>query len=113
MPQNIQDLEQLPGVGHKTASVVVSQAFGVPAFPVDTHIHRCAQRWGLTNGKNVQQTEKDLKKFFPEEDWNKLHIQIIMYARNFCAARACFSLECEICKACNPSRKRKFVHKKP
>ena len=113
VPQNIQDLEQLPGVGHKTASVVVSQAFGVPAFPVDTHIHRCAQRWGLTNGKNVQQTEKDLKKFFPEEDWNKLHIQIIMYARNFCAARACFSLECEICKACNPTRKRKFIHKKP
>ena len=70
-------------------------SFGMPAFPVDTHIHRCAQRWGLTNGKNVQQTEKDLKKFFPEEDWNKLHIQIIMYARNFCAARACFSLECE------------------
>ena len=113
VPQNIEDLEQLPGVGHKTASVVISQAFGMPAFPVDTHIHRCAQRWGLTNGKNVQQTEKDLKKFFPEEDWNKLHIQIIMYARNFCAARACFSLECEICKACNPSRKRKFVHKKP
>ena len=83
VPQNIEDLEQLPGVGHKTASVVISQAFGMPAFPVDTHIHRCAQRWGLTNGKNVQQTEKDLKKFFPEEDWNKLHIQIIMYARNF------------------------------
>ncbi|MBL6819821.1 MAG: endonuclease III [SAR86 cluster bacterium] len=113
VPQSIEDLEQLPGVGHKTASVVISQAFGVPAFPVDTHIHRCAQRWGLTNGKNVQQTEKDLKKFFPEEDWNKLHIQIIMYARSFCAARSCFSLECEICKACNPSRKRKFVHKKP
>ena len=113
VPQNLNDLEKLPGVGHKTASVVVSQAFGIPAFPVDTHIHRCAQRWGLTNGKNVQQTEKDLKRFFPKEDWNKLHIQIIMYARSYCAARACFGLECDICKACNPSRKRKFLHKKP
>lgn len=113
VPQNLNDLEKLPGVGHKTASVVVSQAFGIPAFPVDTHIHRCAQRWGLTSGKNVQQTEKDLKRFFPKEDWNKLHIQIIMYARSYCAARACFGLECDICKACNPSRKRKFLHKKP
>ena len=106
-------LEKLPGVGHKTASVVVAQAFGIPSFPVDTHIHRCAQRWGLTSGKNVATTERDLKKFFPIEEWNKLHIQIIMYARKYCSARSCFGLECPICTSCYPNRKSKFIHKKP
>ena len=113
VPQDIKQLEKLPGVGHKTASVVVAQAFGIPSFPVDTHIHRCAQRWGLTSGKNVVTTEKDLKKFFPIEEWNKLHIQIIMYARKHCSARSCFGLECPICKTCYPNRKSKFLHKKP
>ena len=96
-----------------TASVVVAQAFGIPSFPVDTHIHRCGQRWGLTSGKNVLTTEKDLKKFFPIEEWNKLHIQIIMYARKYCSARSCFGLECPICTSCYPKRKSKFIHKKP
>ena len=113
VPEDIELLERLPGVGHKTASVVVAQAFNIPSFPVDTHIHRCAQRWGLTSGKNVATTEKDLKKFFPIEEWNKLHIQIIMYARNYCSARSCFGLECPICTSCYPKRKSKFIHKKP
>ena len=113
VPENIDELEKLPGVGHKTASVVVSQAFNIPSFPVDTHIHRLAQRWGLTNGKNVKQTEKDLKNVFEKKDWNKLHLQIIFWGREFCKARSCWGLECKICKACNPNRKRKFVHKKP
>ena len=113
VPQDIKQLEKLPGVGHKTASVVIAQAFGIPSFPVDTHIHRCAQRWGLTSGKNVKTTESDLKKFFPIEEWNKLHIQIIMYARKHCSARSCFGLECPICKTCYPNRKSKFLHKKP
>ena len=113
VPQEIKQLEKLPGVGHKTASVVVAQAFGIPSFPVDTHIHRCAQRWGLTSGKNVKTTESDLKKFFPIEEWNKLHIQIIMYARKYCPARGCFGLECSICKTCFPNRKSRFKHKKP
>lgn len=113
VPKDLEMLETLPGVGHKTASVVVSQAYGIPSFPVDTHIHRCAQRWGLSSGKNVTTTEKDLKKFFPPEQWNKLHIQIIMYAREYCSARGCFGLECPICKACYPKRKSKFKHKKP
>ena len=113
VPQEIEQLEKLPGVGHKTASVVVAQAFGIPSFPVDTHIHRCAQRWGLTSGKNVKTTESDLKKFFPIEEWNKLHIQIIMYARKHCSARSCFGLECPICTTCYPNRKSKFLHKKP
>lgn len=113
VPDNFIDLEELPGVGHKTASVVMSQGFGHPAFPVDTHIHRCAQRWGLSSGKNVKTTENDLKKLFPEKEWNKLHIQIIMYARNYCPARGCFGLECSICKTCFPNRKSKFKHKKP
>ena len=113
VPKDLEILETLPGVGHKTASVVVSQAYGIPSFPVDTHIHRCAQRWGLSSGKNVTTTEKDLKKFFPPEQWNKLHIQIIMYAREYCSARGCFGLECPICKACYPNRKSKFKHKKP
>ena len=113
VPSNFEDLEQLPGVGHKTASVVMSQGFGFPAFPVDTHIHRLAQRWGLTNGKNVTQTEKDLKKLFPEEKWNKLHLQIIFYGRSHCTARGCDGTVCEICKTCFPRRKKPFKTKKP
>ena len=112
VPESFEELEKLPGVGHKTASVVMSQGFGHPAFPVDTHIHRLAQRWGLTNGKNVVQTEKDLKNLFPKKSWNKLHLQIIFYGREFCQARSCYGLECEICKICNPGRKTKIVTKK-
>lgn len=97
VPQSFEDLELLPGVGHKTASVVMSQAFGVPAFPVDTHIHRLAQRWKLTNGKNVEQTEKDLKRLFPEQLWNKLHLQIIFYGREYCPARGHIVEKCPIC----------------
>lgn len=110
VPQSFEELEKLPGVGHKTASVVMSQAFGVPAFPVDTHIHRLAQRWGLTNGKNVVETEKDLKKLFPRESWNKLHLQIIFYGREFCSARGCDGTGCRICKTCYPNRKKAFNH---
>ena len=113
VPSNFIDLEQLPGVGHKTASVVMSQGFGFPAFPVDTHIHRLAQRWGLTSGKNVTQTEKDLKKLFPEEKWNKLHLQIIFYGRSHCTARGCDGTVCEICTTCFPRRKKPFKTKKP
>ena len=113
VPKDIKALEKLPGVGHKTASVVISQGFGQPAFPVDTHIHRLAQRWGLTKGKNVKETEEDLKKLFPEESWNKLHLQIIFWGREFCPARQCYGLECEICKATYPKRSRPFSHKKP
>ena len=113
VPSGLIELEKLPGVGHKTASVVVSQAFNKPAFPVDTHIHRLAQRWGLTNGKNVKQTEKDLKRLFPKEDWQKLHLQIIFWGREYCQARECWGLECRICSTCYPKRKRKFKHKKP
>ena len=98
-------LETLPGVGHKTASVVMSQAFGVPAFPVDTHIHRLAQRWGLSSGKSVAQTEKDLKRLFPKERWNALHLQIIYYGREYCSARGCDGTVCEICTTCYPQRK--------
>ncbi len=105
VPQSFEALEALPGVGHKTASVVMSQAFGVPAFPVDTHIHRLAQRWGLSKGKNVTQTEADLKKLFPKESWNKLHLQIIFYGREYCTARGCNGLMCEICCECYPNRK--------
>ncbi len=112
VPKKIELLEQLPGVGHKTASVVISQGFGIPAFPVDTHIHRLAQRWGLTNGKSVKQTEMDLKKLFPVESWNKLHLQIIFYGREFCTARGCNGTLCEICKKCFPKRKKAFKHKK-
>lgn len=97
VPEDMEALERLPGVGHKTASVVISQGFGVPAFPVDTHIHRLAWRWGLTNGKNVVQTEKDLKRLFPEELWNKLHLQIIFFGREYCPARGHRPLECPIC----------------
>ncbi|GAB3289488.1 endonuclease III [Parahaliea aestuarii] len=105
VPANMEALERLPGVGHKTASVVMSQAFGVPAFPVDTHIHRLAQRWGLTSGKNVVQTERDLKRLFPEAYWNRLHLQIIFYGREFCTARGCDGRVCEICRTCYPERK--------
>ena len=97
VPQNFLELEKLPGVGHKTASVVMSQAFGYPAFPVDTHIHRLAWRWGLSTGKNVEKTEKDLKRLFPEEKWNKLHLQIIFYGREFCPARGHKLESCIIC----------------
>ncbi|MDA8764858.1 endonuclease III [Candidatus Pelagibacter bacterium] len=106
VPKTYEELESLPGVGHKTASVVMSQAFGYPAFPVDTHIHRLAQRWGLTNGKNVVRTEKDLKNIFPKKNWNKLHLQIIWYGREHCQARECFGITCKICKRCYPNRKK-------
>ena len=106
VPNTFEDLEKLPGVGHKTASVVMSQGFGHPAFPVDTHIHRLAQRWGLTNGKNVVQTEKDLKRLFPKKNWNKLHLQIIYYGREYCKARDCFGIACKICTTCYPNRKK-------
>ena len=106
VPKTLDELEQLPGVGHKTASVVMSQGFGYPAFPVDTHIHRLAQRWGLTNGKNVLQTEKDLKRLFPKKYWNKLHLQIIYYGREYCKARDCYGLTCKICTTCYPKRKK-------
>lgn len=105
VPADMEALERLPGVGHKTASVVMSQAFGVPAFAVDTHIHRLAQRWGLSSGKNVTQTERDLKRLFPEETWNSLHLQIIFYGREFCSARGCDGRVCEICRTCYPGRK--------
>tara|TARA_B100001769_G_scaffold51237_1_gene36964 strand:- start:2769 stop:3422 length:654 start_codon:yes stop_codon:yes gene_type:complete len=113
IPNNFNDLESLPGVGHKTASVVMSQGFGIPAFAVDTHIHRLAQRWGLTNGKNVKKTEEDLKKLFPESSWNKLHLQIIFWGREYCQARECYGIECDICKTCYPNRTKPFIHKKP
>ena len=113
VPNNFNDLEALPGVGHKTASVVMSQGFGVPAFAVDTHIHRLAQRWGLTNGKNVKKTEADLKKLFDKSSWNKLHLQIIFWGREFCQAKACHGLKCDVCKACYPKRIKPFTHKKP
>lgn len=112
VPESFADLEALPGVGHKTASVVMSQSFGHPAFPVDTHIHRLAQRWGLTSGKNVVETEKDLKKIFPEGEWNQLHLRIIYYGREHCTARGCDGTKCEICKTCYPNRKKPVVTKK-
>ena len=106
VPKTFEELEKLPGVGHKTASVVMSQGFGHPAFAIDTHIHRLAQRWGLTNGKNVIQTEKDLKNLFPKKNWNKLHLQIIYYGREYCKARDCYGLTCKICTTCYPKRKK-------
>ena len=112
VPNNFEELEKLPGVGHKTASVVMAQGFGHPAFPVDTHIHRLAQRWGLTNGKNVIQTEKDLKRLFPKKSWNKLHLQIIYYGREHCKARECYGLSCKICTTCYPNRKKPLKTKK-
>jgi endonuclease-3 len=113
VPVDIDALETLPGVGHKTASVVMSQAFDVPAFAVDTHIHRLAQRWGLTNGRNVVQTEKDLKRLFPKNRWNKLHVQIIYYGREYCTARTCYGISCPICTTCYPNRKKPKVVLKP
>jgi endonuclease-3 len=113
VPEDMAALETLPGVGHKTASVVMSQGFGHPAFPVDTHIHRLAQRWGLTKGNNVTQTERDLKKLFPKESWNSLHLQIIFYGREFCSARGCDGRVCDICTSCYPNRKKPFKAKKP
>ena len=112
VPRTYEELEQLPGVGHKTASVVMSQGFGYPAFPVDTHIHRLAQRWGLSNGKNVVQTEKNLKAVFPKKYWNKLHLQIIWYGREYCKARECYGMTCKICKSCYPNRKKPIKTKK-
>ena len=112
VPEDMLALETLPGVGHKTASVVMSQGFGHPAFPVDTHIHRLAQRWGLTKGNNVTQTERDLKKLFPKESWNSLHLQIIFYGREFCSARGCDGRVCDLCTSCYPNRKNPFKAKK-
>jgi len=112
VPNSFEELERLPGVGHKTASVVMAQGFGHPAFPVDTHIHRLAQRWGLTNGKNVVQTEKDLKRLFPKKSWNKLHLQIIYFGREHCKARECYGLACKICTTCYPNRKKPLKTKK-
>jgi len=112
VPKTFEELEKLPGVGHKTASVVMAQGFGIPAFPVDTHIHRLAQRWGLTSGKNVVQTEKDLKRLFPKKSWNKLHLQIIYYGREFCTAKSCYGLTCKICTTCYPNRKSPIKTKK-
>ena len=112
VPNTYEELEKLPGVGHKTASVVMSQGFGYPAFPVDTHIHRLAQRWRLTSGKNVVQTENDLKELFPKKSWNKLHLQIIFYGREYCTARGCNGLICKICKLVNADRKKAIKFKK-
>ena len=111
VPQTYDELERLPGVGHKTASVVISQGFGFP-FPVDTHIHRLAQRCGLKNGKSVIQTENDLKANFPKKYWNRLHLQIIWYGREYCKARDCFGISCRICKSCYPKRRKKMITKK-
>lgn len=113
VPEDFEALERLPGVGHKTASVVMAQAFGVPAFPVDTHIHRLSQRWGLSNGKNVVQTEKDLKRLFPSESWNRLHLQIIFYGREHCTARGCDGTVCGMCKDLYPKRRKAVLAKKP
>ena len=113
VPNSFEELESLPGVGHKTASVIMSQVFGIPSFPVDTHIHRLSQRWGLTSGISVIQTEKDLKKLFPIEEWNKLHLQIIFYGRQYCTARGCDGTKCFMCRTLYPNRKKKFICKKP
>ncbi|MGC6455472.1 MAG: endonuclease III [Coraliomargaritaceae bacterium] len=112
VPEDMNALEALPGVGHKTASVVLSQAFGHPAFPVDTHIHRLAQRWGLSSGKSVVQTERDLKRLFPKSSWNDLHLQIIFYGREFCTARRCDGTICPMCRTLYPRRKKPVVLKK-
>ena len=112
VPPSMEDLEALPGVGHKTASVLVSQAFGMPAFPVDTHIHRLAQRWKLTSGKNVVQTERDLKRLFPKSTWNRLHLQIIFYGREHCSARGCDGRKCELCRSLFPNRKSPVITRK-
>ncbi|MBI5767866.1 MAG: endonuclease III [Verrucomicrobia bacterium] len=112
VPRTFEELEALPGVGHKTASVVMAQAFGVPSFPVDTHIHRLAQRWGLTDGRSVEQTEADLKKLFPREHWSQLHLRIIFYGREHCTARGCDGTVCEICRTVYPGRRRAVVTRK-
>ena len=113
VPNSFEELESLPGVGHKTASVVMSQVFNIPSFPVDTHIHRLSQRWGLTNGDNVKQTEKDLKNIFPISEWNILHLQIIFYGREYCTARGCDGTKCLMCRTLYPNRKKRFICKKP
>ena len=113
VPNSFEELESLPGVGHKTASVVMSQVFNIPSFPVDTHIHRLSQRWGLTNGDNVKQTERDLKNIFPISEWNTLHLQIIFYGREYCTARGCDGTKCLMCRTLYPNRKKKFICKKP
>ena len=113
VPSTYKELESLPGVGHKTASVIMAQVFNIPSFPVDTHIHRLSQRWGLTKGDNVIQTEKDLKRIFPSTEWNKLHLQIIFYGREYCTARGCDGTKCYICRTLYPKRKSKFICKKP
>ena len=113
VPNSFEELESLPGVGHKTASVVMSQVFNIPSFPVDTHIHRLSQRWGLTNGANVKQTERDLKNIFPISEWNSLHLQIIFYGREYCTARGCDGTKCFMCRTLYPNRKKKFICKKP
>lgn len=112
VPESFEELESLPGVGHKTASVVMIQAFGHPAFPVDTHIHRLAQRWGLSDGSSVARTERDLKRLFPESTWNKLHLQIIYYGREHCTARGCNGIKCELCRTLYPRRRKPLVHRK-
>ena len=112
VPNSFEELESLPGVGHKTASVVMSQVFNIPSFPVDTHIHRLSQRWGLTNGDNVRQTEKDLKNIFPISEWNTLHLQIIFYGREYCTARGCDGTKCFMCRTLYPKRNKKFICKK-
>lgn len=112
VPRSFAELEALPGVGHKTASVVMAQAFGVPAFPVDTHIHRLAQRWGLSSGESVAQTESDLKRLFPRDAWNKLHLQIIFYGREFCTARGCDGTVCPLCRELYPRRRRAVLWRK-
>ena len=113
VPKTFEELEKLPGVGHKTASVVMSQGFGYPAFAVDTHIHRLAQRWGLTNGKSVLKTENDLKNLFPKDEWNKLHLQIIYYGREHCTARACDGTTCDLCQELYPKRCEPVIWTKP
>ena len=112
VPRSFAELEALPGVGHKTASVVMAQAFGEPAFPVDTHIHRLAQRWKLTDGRSVEQTERDLKRLFPREHWNRLHLRLIFYGREHCTARGCDGTVCEICRTLFPNRRRAVATRK-
>ena len=112
VPDNFNALKELPGVGHKTASVVLNQAFGYPTFAVDTHIHRLAQRWGLSRSKSVDQTEQDLKKLFPKEEWGDLHLQIIFYGREYCQARDCYGLKCVICNELYPKRRSKVITNK-
>ena len=113
VPNSFEQLESLPGVGHKTASVVMAQAFHVPAFPVDTHIHRLAQRWGLSSGRSVVQTETDLKRLFPEASWNRLHLQIIYYGREHCTARGCDGTKCGLCRELYPNRRKPVTWRKP